>query len=88
MTTNEAGVSAERLLFGALDALRLGDTNPWAEMFHDDGVMEFPYAPPGFPERLNQSHGETRSADAVRLTESEHTARRCDERDARALEAR
>jgi ketosteroid isomerase-like protein len=53
MTTTEADLAAERLLFDALEALRRGDVHRWAEMFHDDGVMEFPYAPPGFPACLD-----------------------------------
>jgi ketosteroid isomerase-like protein len=29
------------------------DVNTFVEMMADDGVMEFPYSPPGFPTRLN-----------------------------------
>jgi ketosteroid isomerase-like protein len=50
--TTEATQGAEKMLFDALDALVRGQTAPWAEMFHDDGVMEFPYAPPGYPRKL------------------------------------
>jgi uncharacterized protein len=53
MPTSESGQVAEQSLFAALDALTRGDTKPWSEMFHADGVMEFPYAPPGFPQRLD-----------------------------------
>ena len=53
MATIKPGLAAERMLFDALGALKRGDVRPWVEMFHDDGVMEFPYAPPGFPGRLD-----------------------------------
>lgn len=39
-------------LFGALNSLTKGHTQPWAEMFSPTGVMEFPYAPPGYPQCL------------------------------------
>jgi len=39
-------------LFEALRALTRNETRPWAEMFTPDGIMEFPYAPAGYPERL------------------------------------
>jgi uncharacterized protein len=53
MTTTEPGHAAERLLFDALDALKHGNTRQWVDMFHDDGVMEFPYAPAGGHARLD-----------------------------------
>jgi uncharacterized protein len=53
MTTTEPGRAAERLLFDALDALKQGNVHPWVNMFHDDGVMEFPYAPAGGHGRLD-----------------------------------
>jgi ketosteroid isomerase-like protein len=53
MTTTEPGPAAERLLFDALDALKRGDVQPWVDMFQDDGVMEFPYAPAGGHTRLD-----------------------------------
>ena len=52
MATSENRLASERMLFDAVAALGRGDTRPWVEMFHGDGVMEFPYAPPGFPRRL------------------------------------
>lgn len=52
MTETSANPEAARLLFPALDALLRGDVQPWVDMFHEDGVMEFPYAPPGWPRRL------------------------------------
>ncbi len=53
MAITEFGLMAEHQLFTALDALKEGDVEPWSEMFCDDGVMEFPYAPPGFPAVLD-----------------------------------
>ena len=53
MNDTASGSAVERSLFAALDALKRGDVAPWVEMFHEDGVMEFPYAPPGNPARLN-----------------------------------
>ena len=53
MTTTEPGPAGERLLFNALDALKHGNVHPWVDMFHDDGVMEFPYAPAGGHTRLD-----------------------------------
>ena len=63
MTTTEAGSAAESLLFDALEGLKQGDVKPWVDMFHDDGVMEFPFAPPGYPARLD---GKAAIADYVR----------------------
>lgn len=62
-TMTENNLADESLLFDALDALRRGDVQPWVEMFHDDGVMEFPYALPGFPKRLD---GKTAIAEYMR----------------------
>ncbi|WP_420593720.1 nuclear transport factor 2 family protein [Deinococcus sp.] len=55
--------TAEQMLFDALDALKNGDTQPWSEMFHDDGAMEFPYAPAGAPTHLE---GKTAIAEYIR----------------------
>jgi ketosteroid isomerase-like protein len=63
MTTTEAGSAAESLLFDALEGLKQGDVRPWVDMFHDDGVMEFPFAPPGYPARLD---GKAAIADYMR----------------------
>jgi|GEM_PF-3346237 len=41
----------ERLV-EALHALRDGNPAPWSAMFLNMGSMEFPYAPPGYPHRL------------------------------------
>jgi ketosteroid isomerase-like protein len=53
MPTTKPGAAAEHLLFDALDALKMGDVQPWVNMFQDDGVMEFPYAPAGGHTRLD-----------------------------------
>lgn len=50
--SDEQGAIVERMLFDALEAIVRGDTGPWSEMFQEQGVMEFPYAPPGFPKLL------------------------------------
>jgi ketosteroid isomerase-like protein len=42
----------EQMLINALDAITRNDVGPWASMFTEDGVMEFPYAPPGSPDRV------------------------------------
>lgn len=52
MTNNISGQQVEEQLFASLDALTRADVGPWIEMFHDDGIMEFPYAPPGNPAKL------------------------------------
>lgn len=44
--------AAERMLANAMDALTRGKSQPWIEMFHANGVLEFPYAPPGYPPKL------------------------------------
>jgi ketosteroid isomerase-like protein len=41
-----------RRVFEALHALVAQDTASWAALFTEDGIMEFPYAPPGYPARL------------------------------------
>ncbi len=53
MHHEESSAAVERSLLAALDALKNSDTGPWIGMFEDSGVMEFPYAPPGNPERLD-----------------------------------
>jgi uncharacterized protein len=63
MTIPETEGAAEQMLFGALEALKNGDVKPWTEMFHGDGVMEFPYALPGAPKRLE---GRAAIADYIR----------------------
>ena len=52
MTNNISGRQVEDNLIASLDALTRADVGPWIEMFHEDGIMEFPYAPPGNPSKL------------------------------------
>lgn len=49
---NESQQRAIALLAGALDSLVAGDVRPWVEMFREDGVMEFPFAPAGYARRI------------------------------------
>lgn len=42
----------EQLLLTALEALTHGDVRPWPAMFTKDGVQEFPYAPEGYPKKV------------------------------------
>lgn len=37
----------------AVDLLLKQDLEGWAGLFHPDGVVEFPFAPPGMPTRLD-----------------------------------
>lgn len=37
----------------ALEALTRLDVKPWPELFTEDGVQEFPYAPEGSPRRIS-----------------------------------
>ena len=46
--TNPAG----RIAAGFLDALAVSDADAIAEMWTDDAVLEFPFAPEGFPSRI------------------------------------
>ncbi|WP_313803230.1 nuclear transport factor 2 family protein [Sphingobium sp.] len=46
-------MKAEELLSGALHALTQKDVQPWIDMFAEDGVMEFPFALPGYPGRVD-----------------------------------
>jgi ketosteroid isomerase-like protein len=39
---------AEEVLLRSLVLLENGDARGWVDLFHDDGVLEFPYAPPGW----------------------------------------
>jgi hypothetical protein len=40
-----------------LDHISHGRIREWVELFHPDGVLEFPYGPPGVPSRF-QGHDE------------------------------
>jgi uncharacterized protein len=47
----------ETLVFDALHALTHRDTSKWSELFADDGVQEFPFAPEGAPGRIESKAG-------------------------------
>lgn len=49
MTRTSQQLHIEALVQDALDALTRLDTRPWPEMFAEDGVQEFPFAPQGSP---------------------------------------
>lgn len=40
----------------ATQAVSRGDTDGWLALAHDDIVLEFPYAPPGRPARVEGKH--------------------------------
>ena len=42
----------EARLRAGLDSLLTGDVETWVGMWAEEGGMEFPFAPPGFPQRL------------------------------------
>lgn len=44
--------AAEQLLADAMQALIRNEPGPWIDMFCVDGVLEFPFAPPGYPPKL------------------------------------
>lgn len=41
--------TAETILLRSLVLLENGDARGWVDLFHQDGVLEFPYAPDGWP---------------------------------------
>ena len=53
MTRTDEQRQIERRVFEALDALTRKDVKPWSELFTDDGVQEFPYAPEGSPRAVS-----------------------------------
>lgn len=53
--TPVARTPAERALLRNLDLLVDGKIEDWVALFAPDGVLEFPYAPPGWPDRF-QGH--------------------------------
>ena len=42
----------ERTFREGMELLKRNDFGEWADLFADDGVMEFPYAPDGAPSRV------------------------------------
>ncbi|MGA4964127.1 nuclear transport factor 2 family protein [Streptomyces pseudogriseolus] len=51
MTTRTRTATRQAFL-DHLDHLAAGRVDEWVELFTEDGVLEFPYAPPGYPTRL------------------------------------
>ncbi|GAA3737474.1 nuclear transport factor 2 family protein [Salinactinospora qingdaonensis] len=43
---------AQRILVRSLELLENGDARGWVDLFRPDGVLEFPYAPEGWPKRF------------------------------------
>ena len=48
-TDNERRDHADRVIDDLLDSLRRRDMRAFADQWAPDGVMEFPFAPPGYP---------------------------------------
>lgn len=46
---------SQQILLTSLELLEQGDARGWVDLFSADGVLEFPYAPPGWPFRF-QGH--------------------------------
>ncbi|MGA5123255.1 nuclear transport factor 2 family protein [Streptomyces pseudogriseolus] len=59
-TSTPTRTAACQAFLDHLDHLAAGRVDEWAELFTEDGVLEFPYAPPGYPTRL-QGRGELRA---------------------------
>lgn len=45
-------MTAKAILQRSLTLLEAGDASGWCDLFHQDGVLEFPYAPPGWETRF------------------------------------
>jgi uncharacterized protein len=45
-------MTAKEILVRSLRFLEDGDARSWCDLFHSDGVLEFPYAPPGWNTRF------------------------------------
>ncbi len=45
-------MTAREMLVKSLKLLEAGDARSWCDLFHEDGVLEFPYAPPGWNNRM------------------------------------
>lgn len=50
-------MNAKNVLIRSLQLLEAGDARGWCDLFHPDGILEFPYAPPGW-----KTHFEGREA--------------------------
>lgn len=47
-----SAMNAKDILLHSLQLLQSGDARGWCDLFHPDGVLEFPYAPPGWNTRF------------------------------------
>ena len=45
-------MNAKEILVHSLRLLENGDARGWCDLFHPEGVLEFPYAPPGWKTRF------------------------------------
>lgn len=45
-------MNAKNILVRSLQLLENGDARGWCDLFHPNGVLEFPYAPPGWKTRF------------------------------------
>lgn len=45
-------MTAKEILRHSLAMLEAGDARGWCNLFHEEGVLEFPYAPPGWQTRF------------------------------------
>ena len=52
MSTSHAQEQMEARVYAALNAIVRADMAPFLALFHEDGVMEYPFRPPGPPERI------------------------------------
>ncbi|MGA5315277.1 nuclear transport factor 2 family protein [Streptomyces pseudogriseolus] len=52
--TTPTRTAARQAFLDHLDHLAAGRVDEWVELFTEDGVLEFPYAPPGYPTRLQE----------------------------------
>jgi uncharacterized protein len=50
---NATRAAARRTFENHLEFLSSGRIDEWVELFTDDGVLEFPYGPKGFPEKVS-----------------------------------
>lgn len=57
MTTDQQARSQVRELFARnLEYVSKGQIREWVDLFHPDGVLEFPFPPPGVPSRFQGHH--------------------------------
>jgi len=52
-TEEQISVLAQRAFQNHLDYLSAGRIQEWVDLFTEDGVLEFPYGPEGFPKNVS-----------------------------------